>query len=80
MSSGGALNDPLGLMIAPNGDIASANGANGKVVETSPMGAQLATKTLVANGGGDLFGIALAPHAAGCTSSMTTAAARRRTR
>jgi hypothetical protein len=29
------------------------------------MGAQLATKVLVPNGGGDLFGIALAPHHGG---------------
>jgi hypothetical protein len=60
VASGGSLNDPLGLMIAPNGDIVSANGADGKIVETTPAGNQTA-KTLVANGGGDLFGLALAP-------------------
>jgi hypothetical protein len=65
VASGGALNDPLGLTIAPNGDIVTANGGDGKVVETSPSGTRLATKTLVVNGGGDLFGLAVAPHADG---------------
>jgi sugar lactone lactonase YvrE len=65
VSSGGALNDPLGLAIAPNGDIITANGGNGKLVETSPGGSQVATKKLVANGAGDLFGVAVAPHGAG---------------
>jgi hypothetical protein len=65
VSTGGALNDPLGVAIAPNGDIVSANGADGNLVETSPSGRQVATKELVANGGGDLFGIAVAPHGDG---------------
>ncbi len=65
VTSGWGLNDPLGLLIAPNGDIVSANGANGNLVETSPAGTQLAAKTLVPNGGGDLFGIALVPHGMG---------------
>ncbi len=65
VSSGGALNDPLGLTIAPNGDVVSANGADGNLVETSPSGTQVATKQLVANGGGDLFGLAVAPHGDG---------------
>ena len=53
------------MAIAPNGDIVSANGADGNLVETSPSGHQVATKELVANGGGDLFGIAVAPHGDG---------------
>jgi hypothetical protein len=61
VSSMGALNDPLGLAIAPNGDIVTMNGGDGKMVETSPSGHQVATKTLVDNGAGDLFGLALAP-------------------
>jgi hypothetical protein len=65
VTSGGALNDPLGLLIAPNGNIVTANGADGRVVETSPSGVQVADRTLVADGGGDLFGLALAPHANG---------------
>jgi hypothetical protein len=61
VASGGSLNDPLGLVIAPNGDIVSANGGDGKLVETTPAGKEIAAKTLVANGGGDLFGLAVAP-------------------
>jgi NHL repeat len=61
VSSSKSLNDPLGLAIAPNGDIVTANGADGNIVETSPTGAEVASKTLVADGGGDLFGIAVAP-------------------
>jgi hypothetical protein len=61
LSAGGALNDPLGLMIAPNHDVVTANGGDGKIVETSPSGHQVAKKTLVPNGAGDLFGLALAP-------------------
>jgi hypothetical protein len=65
VSSGGALNDPLGLTIAPGGDIVSANGNDGNLVETTPDGRQVATNTLIPNGGGDLFGLAIAPHGDG---------------
>ena len=61
VSKGGALNDPLGLAITPGGDVLSANGGDGKFVETSPAGRQVAVKQLIANGGGDLFGLAIAP-------------------
>jgi hypothetical protein len=61
VSHGGALDDPLGVTIAPNGDVISANGNNGKLVETSPAGHQVATKTLVPNGAGDLFGLVIVP-------------------
>jgi hypothetical protein len=56
-----ALNDPLGLTIAPNGDIVSANGADGRIIETTPGGHRAAIRTVIANGGGDLFGLAVAP-------------------
>jgi len=59
VSVGGSLNDPLGLAIAPNGDVISANGGDGRIVETTTAGVQSATRTLVPDGGGDLFGIAL---------------------
>lgn len=65
VSSGGFLNDPLGLTIAPDGDIVIANGNDGNIVETSPAGQQVAHKELIANGGGDLFGLAVAPHGRG---------------
>jgi hypothetical protein len=60
LSAGGMLNDPLGLAIAPNGDILTANGGDGNLVETTPSGKQVFSKTVVANGAGDLFGVALA--------------------
>ncbi|MEO6859259.1 MAG: hypothetical protein ABI323_11860 [Solirubrobacteraceae bacterium] len=65
VATGGALNDPLGLLIAPGGDIVTANGANGQIVQTSPGGHHAAARTLVPNGGGDLFGIALTPNRRG---------------
>lgn len=61
VSKQGSLNDPLGLMIAPNGDVVTANGGDGRFVETTPAGMQVAVKNLIPNGGGDLFGLALAP-------------------
>ncbi len=63
--SKGALNDPLGLTIVPGGDIVTANGGDGNIVETTPGGMQDATKTLVSNGAGDLFGLAVVPHGRG---------------
>jgi hypothetical protein len=65
LSKGGALNDPLGLLVGPNGDVVSANGGNGNLVETSPGGHQVAKRTVVSNGGGDLFGLALFPNGNG---------------
>ena len=62
ISQGKALVDPLGLTIAPNGDLIAANGGNGNLVEVTARGRQIATK-LVDTGGGpppgadDLFGI-----------------------
>lgn len=38
VSHGGALNQPLGLVIAPNGNILTVNGGNGNLVETTPWG------------------------------------------
>jgi hypothetical protein len=65
VSSNPVLNDPLGLAIAPNGDIVTANGADGNIVETSPFGATVDVKQLIPDGGGDLFGIAVAPFGSG---------------
>ena len=62
VSKGGKLNDPLGLTIAPGGDVLTANGADGNFVEVAPStGRQVAVKQLIPNGGGDLFGLAIAP-------------------
>jgi sugar lactone lactonase YvrE len=65
VAKGGKLNDPLGLAIAPNGDVVTMNGGDGNAIETAPGGRTAATKTLVANGGGDLFGLAIASSANG---------------
>ena len=57
LSAGGALDAPLGMTLAPNGDLVVVNGNNGDAVEITPAGKQVATKTLIKNGAGDLFGI-----------------------
>jgi len=59
LTKGGALNAPLGLLMAPNGDLIAVNGNNGIAVEISPSGHQVATATLVPNGAGSLFGLTL---------------------
>jgi hypothetical protein len=65
VSKGHALNDPLGLAIAPNGNILTANGNDGNMVETTPHGAQVAVVTVDKNSGGagNLFGLAVKPGA-----------------
>jgi hypothetical protein len=72
VSSGGTINDPLGLAIAPNGDILTTNGGDGNLVETTPAGMQVAVKMLDTspappgpNGNGTLFGLAVVPGGAG---------------
>jgi hypothetical protein len=65
VAKGGKLNDPLGLAIAPNGDVITMNGADGNTIETTPGGRTAASKTLVRDGAGDLFGLAIAPAASG---------------
>lgn len=61
VSSGGALNDPLGMTLAINGNILTANGNNGYLVETTPTGRQIATALLDDTGdppgNGALFGL-----------------------
>jgi hypothetical protein len=73
VTSGGSLNAPLGLTVAPNGDVITVNGGDGKAVETVPFGGeQIATTQLdntpiagLPNGNGTLFGIALTPNGNG---------------
>jgi hypothetical protein len=65
VSSGAPLNDPLGLAIAPNGHIITANGNDGNLVETTPGGGQIAMKPVNTAGSGSLFGLAIAPDGAG---------------
>jgi hypothetical protein len=65
VSHNGSLNDPLGLTVAPNGDVLTVNGNDGFIVETTPGGRQIATKLLDATGNppgaGALFGLAIVP-------------------
>ncbi len=69
LTSGGQLNGPLGLTIAPNGDVLTVNGGNGLIVETTPGGAQVAhfflDKSGSPPGSGALFGLAVAPQGSG---------------
>jgi hypothetical protein len=57
LTSGGSLNGPLGLTAIPDGNLIAVNGNNGKAVEITPAGRQVATVTLVPRGAGDLFGV-----------------------
>lgn len=64
VTANGAINDPLGLTIAPNGDILTVNGNDGNIVETTPQGSQIGTFLLDNTGGtgaGCLFGLTVAP-------------------
>jgi len=67
VTSGGSLNSPLGLAIAPGGDILTVNSGDGNMVETTPGGTQAETKTVDAQGdpagAGNLFGLAVKPGA-----------------
>jgi NHL repeat len=60
VTSNNALNGPLGMTLAPNGDILTANGGDGLVVETTPDGQQVATVD-TGFGGGSLFGLTVSP-------------------
>jgi hypothetical protein len=66
VSSGGLLSQPLGLTLAPNGDILTANAGNGNIVETTPAGKQLVARTAdKKTGAGSLFGLVVNPTATG---------------
>jgi hypothetical protein len=41
LSRGGQLADPLGLVLAPGGDLLSTNAGNGKIVEITASGRQV---------------------------------------
>ena len=61
LSSGGSLNDPLGMTLAVNGDILTANGNDGNLVVTRPTGTQIDTILLDPAGAGVLFGLTDVP-------------------
>ena len=64
VSRNGALQGPLGVAIAPNGDVLAVNSLNGNLVEVKPGGGQVAVKKLDTSGSpagaGALFGLAVA--------------------
>jgi hypothetical protein len=65
LSTNGQLSGPLGLTLAPDGDILVANGLNGKIIEIAPSGKQLGEYYADHNvgqdppGNGDLFDVAV---------------------
>lgn len=68
VSSGGSLNDPLGMTLAVNGNILTVNGNDGNMVETTARGAQVSVTTLDDTivpgslpGAGTLFGLTDVP-------------------
>jgi len=67
ITTDGALNGPLGLAIAPNGDILTVNSGDGNMVETTPGHVQADVKTVDGQGdpagAGNLFGLAVEPGA-----------------
>ncbi|WP_280720026.1 hypothetical protein [Kitasatospora sp. MAP5-34] len=68
VTCGGALNSPLGLAVAPNGNILTVNAGDGNLVETTPPGDQVEVRTLDTSGtpptgAGALFGLAVDPGA-----------------
>ena len=69
VSQNGSLNAPLGMTLAPNGDILTVNGGDGNIVETTPFGSQVDTILLDSSGSppgaGALFGLAVAPFGQG---------------
>ena len=65
VTRGRHLNGPLGLAVAPGGDILTVNSGDGNLVETTPFGFQIAVRTLDSSGSppgaGALFGLAVKP-------------------
>jgi hypothetical protein len=62
VSQGGLLKQPLGLTLAPNGNILTTNGGDGNIVETTPAGMQVIAQTAdKKTGAGTLFGLVVAP-------------------
>jgi hypothetical protein len=62
LTEGAHLKEPLGMVLAPNGDIITTNGGDGNMVETTPTGKQTAVQTAdTKTGAGALFGLAINP-------------------
>jgi predicted lipoprotein with Yx(FWY)xxD motif/sugar lactone lactonase YvrE len=66
LTEGGHLKEPLGMVLAPNGNIITSNGGDGNMVETTPAGQQVAVQTAdKKTGAGSLFGLVVAPEGNG---------------
>jgi hypothetical protein len=66
LTEGGHLKEPLGMVLAPNGNIITSNGGDGNMVETTPAGQQVAVQTAdKKTGAGALFGLVVAPESKG---------------
>lgn len=66
VSEGGHLKEPLGLVLAPSGDVVTTNAGDGNMVETTPAGQQVSVRTAdKKTGAGTLFGLAVAPEGKG---------------
>jgi hypothetical protein len=66
ISEGGHLDQPLGLVLAPNGDILTTNAGDGNIVETTPAGKQpIAPPADPKTGAGSLFGLVVAAGGSG---------------
>ncbi len=66
LTEGGHLKEPLGLVLAPNGNIITSNGGDGNMVEITPTGRQLTVQTAdKKTGAGSLFGFVIAPEGKG---------------
>jgi DNA-binding beta-propeller fold protein YncE len=65
LTQGEQLANPLGLVLAPNGDLLAANATNGKIVEITPSGKQVGEYYAIQDvgqdppGNGDLFDLAI---------------------
>jgi hypothetical protein len=63
VTKNGFLSMPLGLALAPNSNILTVNGGNGRIVETTPFGRQIFARFLNRTGSppgvGALFGLAV---------------------
>jgi hypothetical protein len=66
LTEGGHLKEPLGMVLAPNGNIITSNGGDGNMVETTLAGKQVAVRTAdKMTGAGSLFGLTLTPEGKG---------------
>jgi plastocyanin len=66
LTEGGHLKEPLGMVLAPNGNLITTNGGDGNMVETTLAGQQVAVQTAdKKTGAGSLFGLAVSPNGKG---------------